>query len=79
MEVLFVLYNVQLKTVVNEVNDAIGCHLQLPGMKIPSYYLKIVPYLLTIAVLIFVGYKYRGQPTGNPETLGQPYVCEELY
>jgi len=59
--------------------DAIGFHLQLTGIDIPSYYLKMVPYLLTIAVLIFVGYKYRGQSTGKPEMLGQPYVREERY
>jgi general nucleoside transport system permease protein len=57
--------------------ESLGFRMQLLGDAVPPYFLKMMPYLMTIFVLMFVGWRNRGRPNGKPESLGVPYVREE--
>ncbi|MED4604538.1 ABC transporter permease [Paenibacillus validus] len=59
--------------------DALGFRIQLLGTPIPSYFLKMMPYLITIGVLMYVGWKTRSKPSGGPEALGLPYLREQRH
>lgn len=57
--------------------DALGFHLQAMDVVIPSYFLKMLPYLFTIIVLILVTGKNAARHIGAPKALGVPYDREE--
>jgi len=57
--------------------DALGFRIQLIGSGIPSYFLKMIPYVVTILVLMYLGWRNRGKPSGSPESLGVPYIREQ--
>jgi simple sugar transport system permease protein len=57
--------------------DALGFRIQLVGSDIPSYFLKMIPYVVTILVLMYLGWRNRGKPSGSPESLGVPYIREQ--
>jgi simple sugar transport system permease protein len=57
--------------------DALGFRIQLAGSDIPSYFLKMIPYVVTILVLMYLGWRNRGKPSGSPESLGVPYIREQ--
>ncbi|OXM87765.1 ABC transporter permease [Paenibacillus rigui] len=57
--------------------DALGFRIQLLEQSIPSYFLKMIPYVITIAVLMLEGWRNRGKPTGEPAALGIPYDREK--
>ena len=57
--------------------DALGFRIQLIGSDIPSYFLKMIPYVVTILVLMYLGWRNRGKPSGSPESLGVPYIREQ--
>jgi len=57
--------------------DALGFRIQLIGSSIPSYFLKMIPYAVTILVLMYLGWRNRGKPSGSPESLGVPYIREQ--
>ncbi|QJC53435.1 ABC transporter permease [Paenibacillus albicereus] len=57
--------------------DSIGFRIQLEGSLIPSYFLKMIPYVVTILVLMYLGWRGRGKPSGSPESLGLPYIREQ--
>ena len=59
--------------------DSLGFRLQLAGSPVPSYFLKMIPYLLTIAVLIFVGWRTKHKLSGSPLALGVPYIREQRF
>ena len=59
--------------------DTLGFRLQLAGSAIPSYFLKMIPYLLTIAVLILVGWRTKHKLSGSPQALGVPYIREQRF
>jgi len=59
--------------------DTLGFRLQLAGSPVPSYFLKMIPYLLTIAVLILVGWRTKNKPSGSPQALGVPYIREQRF
>ena len=59
--------------------DTIGFKIQLIGSSIPSYFLKMIPYIVTILVLMFLGYRNRNKPSGSPEALGMPYIREQRF
>jgi ABC-type uncharacterized transport system permease subunit len=59
--------------------DTIGFRLQLLGSHIPSYFLKMIPYVVTILVLMYLGWKNRNKPSGAPEALGIPYIREQRF
>ena len=59
--------------------DTIGFKIQLIGSAIPSYFLKMIPYVVTILVLMFLGYRNRNKPSGSPEALGLPYIREQRF
>ncbi|WP_238540471.1 ABC transporter permease [Paenibacillus mucilaginosus] len=59
--------------------DTLGLRIQLTGIEIPSYFLKMIPYLVTVAVLMFLGWRSRGKPSGAPEALGLPYIREQRF
>jgi len=59
--------------------DTLGFRLQLAGSAVPSYFLKMIPYLLTIAVLIFVGWRTKHKLSGSPQALGVPYIREQRF
>jgi len=61
------------------VMDTIGFKIQLIGSSIPSYFLKMIPYVVTILVLMYLGWRNRNKPTGAPEALGIPYIREQRY
>jgi ABC-type uncharacterized transport system permease subunit len=46
------------------------------GIRVPQYLVLMTPYLATIAVMIWVGYRQRGV-SGEPGALGLPHVREE--
>ncbi|MGK9254410.1 ABC transporter permease [Paenibacillus humicus] len=57
--------------------DSLGFRIQLEGTAIPSYFLKMIPYVVTILVLMYLGWRNRGKPSGSPEALGSPYIREQ--
>jgi len=57
--------------------DSLGFRIQLIGSDIPSYFLKMIPYVTTILVLMYLGWRNRGKPSGSPESLGVPYIREQ--
>lgn len=59
--------------------DAIGFRLQTIGSEIPSYFLKMIPYVLTIAVLMFFGWRSRNKLSDQPQALGVPYIREQRF
>lgn len=59
--------------------DSLGFRMQLLGSAIPPYFLKMIPYIVTILVLMYLGYRNRNKPSGTPESLGVPYVREQRF
>ncbi|PKG24865.1 ABC transporter permease [Niallia nealsonii] len=59
--------------------DALGFRIQLFDIGIPSYFLKMIPYLATIFVLMFIGWKNRKKPPLEPKSLGIPYFREQRF
>lgn len=59
--------------------DTLGFRMQLAGSTIPPYFLKMIPYLLTIAVLILVGWRTKHKLSGSPQALGVPYIREQRF
>jgi simple sugar transport system permease protein len=59
--------------------DTLGFRLQLAGSTVPPYFLKMIPYLLTIAVLILVGWRTKNKLSGSPQALGVPYIREQRF
>jgi len=57
--------------------DSIGFRIQLAGSPIPSYFLKMIPYLVTIIVLMIVGWRSRNKLSSAPQALGVSYVREQ--
>jgi simple sugar transport system permease protein len=53
--------------------------LQAAGSDISSFFLKMLPYILTLAALIFVQWRYKvsGKHTNAPAALGVPYIRQE--
>ncbi len=51
--------------------------LQSAGVPISSFYLNMLPYLFTIAVLILATRETARRRIGAPAALGRPYVREE--
>lgn len=59
--------------------DALGFRMQLMEIGIPSYFLKMLPYIVTILVLMAVGWRGRNKPSIEPKALGVPYVREQRF
>lgn len=59
--------------------DALGFRIQLMNIGIPSYFLKMLPYVVTILVLMFVGWRNRHKPSQEPKSLGIPYIREQRF
>lgn len=59
--------------------DALGFRIQLFDIGIPSYFLKMIPYIATIIVLMFIGWKNRKKPPLEPKSLGIPYFREQRF
>jgi simple sugar transport system permease protein len=59
--------------------DTLGFRIQLIGSHIPSYFLKMLPYVITILVLMFTGWRNRNKLTGKPEAVGEPYIREQRF
>lgn len=57
--------------------DALGFYLQTMGVEIPSYFLKMLPYLFTFVVLIIITRETKHQRVATPEALGLAYSREE--
>ncbi|MBA3531948.1 MAG: ABC transporter permease [Ardenticatenales bacterium] len=58
--------------------NAIQFRMQAVGTTIPPQFLNLLPYLLTIIVMIAVtGYEKLSRSVGAPAALGQPYHREE--
>ena len=57
--------------------DVLGFHLQTFGIMIPSFFLKMLPYVITIAVLIVVTRETKTRRMAAPAALGIPYNREE--
>lgn len=56
---------------------ALGLRLQAIGANIPTEFLRMLPYLLTIVVLVFTSTEKLRLKVGAPATLGTPYSREE--
>jgi simple sugar transport system permease protein len=58
--------------------NAIQFRLQAMGTTIPSAFLNMLPYFVTIVVLVLITWREaRGKRTGAPSALGLPYIREE--
>ncbi len=57
--------------------DALGYRLQTIGVTFSPIYLKMLPYIITIAVLIFTTIMSRKKHLSAPEALGLTYNREE--
>ncbi len=57
--------------------DALGFRLQAMGVMIPSFFLKMLPYLFTIFVLIIASREVYKKRVGAPSALTLPYDREE--
>ena len=57
--------------------DVLGFHMQTFGILVPSFFLKMLPYVITIAVLILATRETKKRRVAVPESLGIPYNREE--
>lgn len=57
--------------------DALGFHMQTLGIMIPSFFLKMLPYIFTIIVLVMVTRETKHRRVATPEALGLAYCREE--
>jgi ABC-type uncharacterized transport system permease subunit len=57
--------------------DALGFRIQAVGGTTPTYFLRMLPYVFTLAVLLLV--TMRSRRPGMPGNLGRPYFREERY
>lgn len=57
--------------------NSLGLHLQALGVMIPSYFLQMLPYVFTLAVLILTTAQTKHRRSGTPAALGVPYIREE--
>ncbi len=57
--------------------EALGFRIQAVGGTTPSYFLRMLPYLFTLGVLLVV--TMRSRRPGVPGNLGRPYFREERY
>ena len=57
--------------------DALGFYLQTMGVMIPSFFLKMLPYVFTFVVLIVMTRETKRRRVATPEALGIPYSREE--
>jgi len=57
--------------------DALGFRLQALHVGVSPYFLKMLPYFFTVAVLILVTRKNALSRIGAPQALGLPYDREE--
>jgi simple sugar transport system permease protein len=75
--VIFAMWN-PLKAIVGAYLfggiEALGFRLQAVGITISPFFLKMLPYLFTIFVLVLVT---SGRNAGAPAALGLPYEREE--
>jgi general nucleoside transport system permease protein len=56
--------------------EALVPRIAAAGLPVPQYFMLMTPYLATIAVMIWVGFKQRNY-SDQPGALGEPYVREE--
>lgn len=57
--------------------ETLGFKVQLYYAEIPPYFLKMMPYLTTIVVLMWVGWRNKNRPNGQPMSLGKTYIREQ--
>ncbi|MCF8009993.1 MAG: ABC transporter permease [Clostridiales bacterium] len=57
--------------------DALGFRLQAMDIMVQSYFLKMLPYIFTVIVLIIITRKNAEKHIGTPQALGIPYDREE--
>ncbi|MZP30107.1 ABC transporter permease [Heliobacterium undosum] len=57
--------------------DVLGFTMQTLGIQIPSFFLKMLPYVFTIVVLIVVTRETKTRRVASPEALGLSYNREE--
>ena len=57
--------------------EALGFRIQAIGGTTPSYFLRMLPYVFTLGVLLLV--TVRARRPGMPGNLGRPYFREERY
>lgn len=56
---------------------ALSLRMQAMGIVVQPFFLKMLPYIFTILVLIMVTRKAAGNRIGAPRALGIPYDREE--
>jgi len=57
--------------------DALGFRLQVLGLAVPTFFLKMLPYVFTVLVLILVIGRRKANGTGSPRALGMAFDREE--
>ncbi len=57
--------------------EALQLRLQAVGLGIPTYFLMMLPYVLTIAILVMASRASLRRRLGAPAALGVPYAREE--
>ena len=57
--------------------DALQLRIQAVGLGIPTYFLMMLPYLLTITILVLASRASLRRRIGAPAALGLPYAREE--
>ncbi|MCP4203054.1 MAG: ABC transporter permease [bacterium] len=57
--------------------DALQLRIQAVGLDIPTYFLMMLPYVLTIAILVLASRASLRRRIGAPAALGLPYAREE--
>lgn len=57
--------------------EALGFRLQAVGITVSPFFLKMLPYIFTILVLVLVTIRQNRRHIGTPAALGLPYEREE--
>ncbi len=57
--------------------DALQLRVQAVGIEIPTYFLMMLPYVLTITILVLASRASMRRRIGAPAALGLPYAREE--
>jgi ABC-type uncharacterized transport system permease subunit len=57
--------------------DVLGLRLQAIGITIPSFFIRMMPYIFTVIVLIFATGKIQSSHSLKPAAIGIPYDREE--
>jgi simple sugar transport system permease protein len=57
--------------------EALIPRMAAAGLALPQYFVLMLPYAVTLAVMIWTSLSIKGRQSGQPSALGEPFVREQ--